>query len=234
MPDGSPHYMPRPDGNFDTWTAQYSAAVHTWWELNGLDPALLVPLEKALQLWQAKYPAHVTAQAAAEAARAAKEAARIELENEVRPLTNFIQSFPTTTDANRAEIGITVRKAGRRPAPPPASRPVVQVLSDQRLTHRVRFTDESTPTRHGKPKGTMGAEVWRALTLPGFPPPMLNSNAPGAGDPYKFLSVSFKGTLQTEFPTEDAGKTAYYALRWISTRGEQGPWSEVASATVAA
>ncbi|MFN0135993.1 MAG: hypothetical protein ACKVS9_07730 [Phycisphaerae bacterium] len=30
-----------------------------------------------------------------------------------------------------------------------------------------------------------------------------------------------------------AGK-AYYALRWFSTRGETGPWSKVAAATVAA
>ena len=32
----------------------------------------------------------------------------------------------------------------------------------------------------------------------------------------------------------EAGKTACYALRWVSTRGEKGPWSEVAAATVAA
>jgi hypothetical protein len=26
----------------------------------------------------------------------------------------------------------------------------------------------------------------------------------------------------------DVGKTAYYALRWENTRGESGPWSNVA------
>ncbi|MGQ0627317.1 MAG: hypothetical protein ACT4PL_04355 [Phycisphaerales bacterium] len=30
------------------------------------------------------------------------------------------------------------------------------------------------------------------------------------------------------------GKTAYYALRWVNTRGERGPWSDVTTATVAA
>jgi len=29
------------------------------------------------------------------------------------------------------------------------------------------------------------------------------------------------------------GKTAVYMLRWVNTRGEKGPWSEVAAATVA-
>lgn len=37
-----------------------------------------------------------------------------------------------------------------------------------------------------------------------------------------------------EFSAAGAGKTAYYALRWVSTRGEKGPWSDVTTATVAA
>lgn len=58
--------------------------------------------------------------------------------------------------------------------------------------------------------------------------------APTPGDSYKFLSGSSRGNLQADFPSAEAGKTAYYALRWVSTRGEKGPWSEVAAATVAA
>ncbi len=72
-----------------------------------------------------------------------------------------------------------------------------------------------------------GAEVWLALADP-------NTPAPPLGDSYKFLSLSSRGNLQADFSSADAGKTAYYALRWVSTRGEKGPWSEVAAATVAA
>ena len=32
----------------------------------------------------------------------------------------------------------------------------------------------------------------------------------------------------------DANKVAHYMLRWESTRGEPGPWSETASATIGA
>ena len=32
----------------------------------------------------------------------------------------------------------------------------------------------------------------------------------------------------------DGGKTAHYMLRWENTRGEPGPWSETASATIGA
>lgn len=64
--------------------------------------------------------------------------------------------------------------------------------------------------------------------------PLRPASAPPLGDSYKFLSLSSRGNLQADFESADAGKTAYYALRWVSTRGEKGPWSEVTSATVAA
>jgi len=35
-----------------------------------------------------------------------------------------------------------------------------------------------------------------------------------------------------QFDPADAGKTAYYWLRWENTKGEIGPWSAVASATI--
>ena len=31
-----------------------------------------------------------------------------------------------------------------------------------------------------------------------------------------------------------ANKVAHYKLRWVNTRGEKGPWSETASATIGA
>ena len=46
--------------------------------------------------------------------------------------------------------------------------------------------------------------------------------------------MSSRSNPQTDFPSAEAGKTAYYALRWVSTRGEKGPWSEVAAVAVAA
>jgi hypothetical protein len=58
--------------------------------------------------------------------------------------------------------------------------------------------------------------------------------AAGEGGPYKFVSLSSRGALQSDFTSADAGKTAHYTLRWVSTRRERGPWSEVCAATVAA
>jgi hypothetical protein len=61
-------------------------------------------------------------------------------------------------------------------------------------------------TENRKPPGTIGAEVWLALTPPHEPAPPLNSPAAGGGGSYKFLSVSSRGNLQTDFPSAEAGK----------------------------
>ena len=51
------------------------------------------------------YPAQVTVQQKAEGARQAKDAARIALEKAIRPITNFVQGYTKTTDADRATLG---------------------------------------------------------------------------------------------------------------------------------
>jgi len=35
-----------------------------------------------------------------------------------------------------------------------------------------------------------------------------------------------------DFPAADGGKNAHYLLRWVNSKGDKGPWSETASATV--
>ena len=244
-----PHdYIPRPDGDFSAWANHYYAAVKKWWDTQGLDPTDLKPLEDALVLWNKDYAAHIAAQAKAEAAAAAKRQARQgpptsgptapgtppPLEAEARRIAAFIQTYPTTTDADRATIGIRVRIDGGPPAPTPTTAPLARVESGQRLTHTLRFTDESTPTRRAKPRGAAGAEVWLALADAHAPPPPLNTDPRDGDAGYRFLALSSRGNLQADFTSADKGKTAYYALRWVSTRGEKGPWSEVCAATVAA
>ncbi len=48
------------------------------------------------------------------------------------------------------------------------------------------------------------------------------------------LTMMTRPIFRTNFRAADGGKTAVYMLRWINTRGEKGPWSEVTTATVAA
>ncbi|MFN7022857.1 MAG: hypothetical protein ACK4WH_16300, partial [Phycisphaerales bacterium] len=116
MPRSGEHYMPRPDGDFGSWANHYVEAVEMGGGVPGLPPNGLDPLKEALTAWNAAYPAHIQAQAAAASARRSKDDARRTLEARARPITNFVQTFFTTTDADRATMGITVRPPHGTPA----------------------------------------------------------------------------------------------------------------------
>jgi len=234
MPRTTSNYIPRPDGVFAAWANHYMEAVTAFYVAHGWDVEQLEPLLKALDDWNDAYPAHVAAQRGAEAARAAKDAARAALEKQVRPVTNFVQGYPKTTNADRAEMGITVRDALPSPAPAPTSRPLALIDGRQRLTHQLRLVDESTLTsgrggraRRAKPQGVQRAEVFVALTAPGAP-------APANPSEYRYIGSVTRGETTLRFEPGNGGMQAHYLSRWVSTSGAAGPWSETASATVAA
>ena len=65
---------------------------------------------------------------------------------------------------------------------------------------------------------------------------MSDGIAPAQIDPAacSFLTMTTRPSFRADFKPGEGGKTAVYMARWITTRGERGPWSEVATATVAA
>lgn len=227
MPPRRRDYMPRADGDFNSWVQNFFVKVTDFYSNQGIDPGPLVALDDARIEWEKAVTANLAAQALAESTAQRKRTARSVLDAVARPIVAFVQTYPATTNADRAMMAITPKLAGGTPVPTPATRPVARLESGQRLRHELRIVDEATPTRKAKPAGVLGVEVWRALTAPYEP-------SPGPGDAYRFLGLNTRGVLTTFFDTGDAGKTAHYCMRWTSTRGEKGPWSEVISATVAA
>jgi len=94
----------------------------------------------------------------------------------------------------------------------------------------------------------LGAEVWVKLVEPNGQmtngqmtksedePRTLDAIARAIGDPstFGFLTMTTRPTFRADFKLDEGGKKALYMARWINTRGEKGPWSEICSATVAA
>jgi hypothetical protein len=80
--------------------------------------------------------------------------------------------------------------------------------------------------------GVLGAEIWGCVGWASRP---RSCDPPPTGpSELSFLSVDTRTPYVADYPGEDAGKTAHYMLRWVSTSGEKGPWSETASATIGA
>ncbi|MGL4551350.1 MAG: hypothetical protein ACRC33_09185 [Gemmataceae bacterium] len=215
-------YIPQSDAEFDVWQANFVTYASANLSTLGLVASDLTPVSADQTLWGTTFTDHTAAQAAAESASQAKSQARNAYVSTVRALVRRLQASPSVSDAERRSLGINV-KAARTPTPTPTSRPVASVAVGDRLRHKVSFTDESTPTSKAKPAGMMGCEVWVKIGDP----------APSDPSQLRYMGLSTRTPYVAEFDGPDAGKTAYYMLRWVNRQGEKGPWSATAAATVA-
>lgn len=218
----SSDYIPNSDGDFNAWLQNFVSNITANTSALGLTAADIAPVTDTANDWQTKYAANTTAQAAAQSARQAKDDSRSATEGVVRSLVGRLQSSNTVTDAQRQALSISVRSATRTPVGVPTSRPVAQVDISQRLRHTLSFMDELTPTSRAKPSGIIGCELWNKI---GGAPPV---------DPSEmtYLATDTRSPYVVEFDGADAGKTVYYMLRWVNSRGERGPWSQTVSATI--
>ena len=219
-----PDYIPPADAAFDTWAVNFVNYVLANTAALGLVAGDIAALGMAHSAWRTAYPAHTAAQAAAQAARQTKDDARATLETAIRSLTRTLQASSSVDDTERQAMGITVVDTVATAAAVPVSRPVVTVDTSQRLRHVIAFVDEATPTKKAKPAGVMGAELWVKIGDP----------APVDPDELTFLSLDTRTPYTADYTGADAKKTAHYMLRWVNTKGEKGPWSETASATIGA
>ncbi len=220
-----PDYIPSADGEFDAWQSNFVTYATANAAALGLDPLVdIPPLAAAQSTWTTDYAANTAAQAAAQAARQAKVGARSAFVDVIRPLVGVLQASADVDDTERAALGITVPDTKPTPVGPPTSRPVAVVDTSQRLQHTIEFVDETTLTSKAKPAGVRGAQIWVKI---GDPPPV---------DPNEltFLGTDTRTPYLASFDGADANKVAHYMLRWESSRGETGPWSETASATIGA
>jgi len=218
----SSDYIPSSDGDFNAWLQNLVSNVTTNTAALGLTSAEITPVQEATTDWNTKYAANITAQTAAQSARQAKDDARTATESVVRPLVSRLQASTTVTDAQRQSLSITVRSTTRTPTGAPTSKPVAQVDISQRLRHTISFMDELTPTSRARPDGVQGCEIWIFIGV----------SAPTGPNDFRYLATDTRSPYLVEFDAADAGKTAYYLLRWVSTRGETGPWSQTFSGTI--
>lgn len=220
-------YLPRPDTDCAAFSANFYQVVKVWWSDRGLDAATMEALEAATTGFQADLNAHIAAQAAATAARETKDAARRMLEDTLRPIARFVQAYPDTTNTDRAAMGLSPRLAPARRVAAPETAPRIIIEPAGRLTHHLRLTDVATPTRMRRPRGADRAEVFLALTPAGQP-------APADMDRFRYIGSTSDGATMMTFSADQGGLQAHYLARWAARRGETGPWSAIASQTVAA
>ena len=137
-------------------------------------------------------------------------------------LVKLIQAKPAVTAESKQAIGITIADTTKTPVAVPTTAPVGRIEQPNRLEHNLHFADATTPTLKAKPAGVRGCQIWVKI----------GTTPPASVSELNYLATDTRTPYVAQFDAADAGKTAYYWLRWENTKGETGPWSSAVSATV--
>ena len=217
-----PDFMPTGDAELVAWTTTFMTYANGNLTALGLAATDMMGVSATQSGFSNAFNTSNAAQNAAKNAVAAKDAARALLEAQVRIVVRKLQGTASVTNAQRESLGITLRGQERSPIDAPTTRPVLQVDTSQRFRHSVAFADQNTLRSKAKPDGVSGCQIW--VKIGGVPPVNVSEMT--------FLALDTRTPYTAEYDGDDAGKTAHYWGRWANTKGEPGPWSETASATV--
>ncbi len=129
-----------------------------------------------------------------------------------RSLPNFSRPF--------GQLAVLTRRPARTRGGAPTSAPVVAIDTRQRLRHLISYKDSAG--NRAKPPGVAYCEIWSKVGSP----------APTDLGQMSYLGNASRTPQLEEYPAAQAGQPATYWLRWVSTRGDKGPWSAPVSATI--
>ena len=211
-------YVPHSDAEFNLWQAGLFVLVQTnadAWGILPDDVASLIALQLA---WANAFAITSNPKNCTDADTQAKNDARRVYEKALR---NFIGQWlahnAKVTDSDRTRLNITVKSTTHTSVGVPTTSPVATIDFSVRHQHTIKFVDEATPTSKAKPEGVHGCEIWSKV---------------GDQVTFSYLATDTATPYVVIYDEDVAGKTASYHLRWVNTKGEQGPWSAVVSATV--
>ncbi len=125
------------------------------------------------------------------------------------------------SDELLASAGLTPYDETPTPSASPSSVPFA-LVDFGKLRHTISFRDKETPDSDKKPDDMLGAEIWLRI----------GGEAPVDNRDCEFLALDTATPYVYTFGGADAGKTAWYLLRWVSKNGEKGEWSEAVAATI--
>lgn len=185
-----------------------------------LTPDNETAIKSKLANWMKTYPLTKSKSTATKTATENKDEARDEMKTTLR---DIYLDFPASilTKEDRATMNITERSLKYARVQKPSTTPEGWAEGGNRLQHIIHFLD-SASGKKGKPDGVTGCEVWMKLDTEPLDVSELTYLGSCSGSPFT-----------NEFTGTDAGKNAFYWLRWVNNRKEVGGWGNQFSATVA-
>ncbi len=217
-----PDFIPGPDLNFNDFITTLNGSVNDAANPLGLTPTQITAFNTDVATWSPAWSAYVAAAPTFHGLVTAKDTARAAMEAAARAVNKLVQANSAVPDSAKTAAQLPIHKTTHTPVGPIATAPMIYKMDNEHLLHRIWFSDASTPGKRAKPPGAHFCELREQIVDAG-------GAAPTDPNAMPFLANETKTPNRNDFDPADAGKTVYYALRWINTKGDPGPWSTISS-----
>ena len=210
------YYIPRPDGDFNSWQNNFVSFVITNATALGITPAEVTELQNAQTLWNTNFAASVTAKSTAKGAVELKDETRDTFESIARRLTNKVQARKETTDTQREGMGITVPDTTKTPLSEDvvinAIPPMVYIDHSKPRIAIVHFgANPQNEKENAKPDGIQGAKIWYHM-----------GGLPTGSEKWEFLADDTNSPYN-HIINNTIGTTVAYRAQWFDKRMRLGP-----------
>jgi hypothetical protein len=215
------NYIPSADATFNSWQQQAFDYINAQSERFSIDSSAIESFENIKRDWEQKY-AVASGYESTHAAIVAKQECRRAYEKFLRDFVNkYIRYNDAVTDSDRANMGLPILSTKRTPSPVPSTYPEHEVDTSVIRRITIHFKDNGASSK-AKPRGVHGAEMrW-----------VISPAQPARIEDMPHTAFDTHTPLTLEFTEEQRGNRLYFALCWINTRGDRGPWSEIGMAIV--
>ena len=217
-------YIPAEDGKALTWMQKFSGVLSASPATYNVSDADAENLAMLVGRFAEAYPLSVNELTHGRVTVARRDEARGFAEQACRTFAILIKANAGISDPDKIAIGVRPVNPGRTPIDSPTSFPLLSVLGGTPLAQTVRYADSATPDSRRKPFGAIQLQLFVTL-------------AEGvAADPAdaRLQGTHTRNPVGVGFDKADDGKVATYFARWITRRGEAGPFGPGASMRVAA
>ena len=219
----SKDYIPRKDAGFHAMQeaiyAQVALHAAEWL----IPEQSIAAFSDERRRWNNAYSISINPAKRTPAAVQEKTDARRDYEAVLRPfIQGQLMRNLKVTDSDRRDMGLPVYDRTPTPVALPGTRPELEIDFSQIARHILRVRD-SESKGSGRPLHVIGFEIWRRVGGSGSP----------TYEEMQLVELATRSPHTLKYATTERSHTAWYALRWINTRGEKGPWSEIVSAVIA-
>lgn len=217
-------YIPTRDSELDPWLLNFKTLIAATPTNYGLVAADATAIGNAYTAWHTAFLAATNPTTRTRATVMTKNEQKVTVLGVVRGYAATIRANRAVTDELKIGLGLHIRDTQPTPVPTPATYPVLAVAGMGQGVQDLRAADQNTPSRRGRPSGTAGLLLFRAVNTTPITDPAQAS----------FLSFVTRSEYQSNFTSADNGKTATYFARWTNSKGEVGPWGPPVSMPIAA